>query len=674
MRRIDDRLGNLETQLLGQGVLDANSEEDLDEEKGEESKTEPRKRSPAIPELLYVDWQKFKHKIAEQKEYAVDILTGPAKYYYEREEEGKMRKIRMVQLRNASTEVLEGSANLQPEAGNSEELPERIRINSLPILTILGNIDSEDKWGPQPAVILRPFKPLVYYGSQIRNTLQSLEAEWGEAEKEASSKILEEIPAADTNPIKGEENGSKVEAESESSVNKTLSNPSPGNHIGQDSVDEERSNKIEEDAKQDISADGEIPKDGESEVTKDEPEDLANSIEALRDLRCLISFMDRHLDPVVARYRSNECEKVSFNDLWHLFKPGELIYGPLGLSRAATEVSIDINGLSKVSSSQAVDRFQEVWKVVSTAGGRAKLRAEQSSDDEDQMLLQKYDETGSELPSSRRLHPFIIVSYYVDFDGSTFLPASSQVNIDPFKGFKDITSLSIYPLRFAKNQIELRSKWLARGKRFREYVTPRHLYYEGRSITSRPAGYQTELDNFPKYSGNIDSEVVVDFKEAVSTHPTWTNHTLFVAMKSIFMREFSEDYPIYYWSEGRQSKLIRKEDEYCYIDRRIDEKMMESVREQDELIRDFPDKALEEDWKLGDEHLILLPNRVFAFVMKYRKFGRYIGNRMPEPVVQSLNINQLLFPLMVFDQSIPKGMHSMTSSYRLGTKKSSLRW
>ena len=60
-----------------------------------------------------------------------------------------------------------------------------------------------------------------------------------------------------------------------------------------------------------------------------ELEDLTDSVETLRDLRCLIEFMDREIQPVLDRLHSEDCRKVFFSDLWHIYKPGILIYAPL---------------------------------------------------------------------------------------------------------------------------------------------------------------------------------------------------------------------------------------------------------------------------------------------------------------------------------------------------------
>lgn len=78
-------------------------------------------------------------------------------------------------------------------------------------------------------------------------------------------------------------------------------------------------------------------KEHEEDESKEEQEDLTDCVEALRDLRCLIEFMDSELQSVVERMKSPTTQKVYFSDLWHLFKPGDLLYAPLG-SKSESEV------------------------------------------------------------------------------------------------------------------------------------------------------------------------------------------------------------------------------------------------------------------------------------------------------------------------------------------------
>ena len=70
-----DRIDSLESRLEEVGHLT--------------NKPEPEKaRVPTIPQLHYVGWSEFKNKlVGESKIYAIDVLIGGAKYYYQRSEE-----------------------------------------------------------------------------------------------------------------------------------------------------------------------------------------------------------------------------------------------------------------------------------------------------------------------------------------------------------------------------------------------------------------------------------------------------------------------------------------------------------------------------------------------------------------------------------------------------------
>ncbi len=62
-----------------------------------------------------------------------------------------------------------------------KDFPERIRINSIPLLKILRNIagnafrDINDR----PMVVLRPYKPLLYHLKDLQDTVNNLNNRWG---------------------------------------------------------------------------------------------------------------------------------------------------------------------------------------------------------------------------------------------------------------------------------------------------------------------------------------------------------------------------------------------------------------------------------------------------------------------------------------------------------------
>jgi len=51
---------------------------------------------------------------------------------------------------------------------------------------------------------------------------------------------------------------------------------------------------------------------------------LTDDLQALRDLRCLIQFMDQKLKLVIDRYSRDFCKKIAFFELWHLSSHGIL--------------------------------------------------------------------------------------------------------------------------------------------------------------------------------------------------------------------------------------------------------------------------------------------------------------------------------------------------------------
>ena len=62
--------------------------------------------------------------------------------------------------------------------------------------------------------------------------------------------------------------------------------------------------------------------------------------------------------------------------------------------------------------------------------------------------------------------------YYIDCDGERFGPVRTVFKINPYQGEKEIRSLEIYPLKYAKNASELQSHLRTRGLKFCEFKSP----------------------------------------------------------------------------------------------------------------------------------------------------------------------------------------------------------
>ena len=223
-----------------------------------------------IPQLHERNWSDFMNKQAGEKhEYAIEILVEEPKYHQPKEAE----KIDKKQGNNRSLK-LESKirTDLMPSGYGDEviSIPERIRINSSCILNILGGIDRNiDATGP--IVMLRPFKFLVYYENQIRDSIRALEDQLDRPD----TTILTYQPV-------------------EPLINEPPSNTHKGRTVAQD---------IES-----------------QQVT-------------LQHMRCLTEFINRYIKPTVFRLENTSHGKIQFRDLWYVFRPGDDIYMPLQLSR-----------------------------------------------------------------------------------------------------------------------------------------------------------------------------------------------------------------------------------------------------------------------------------------------------------------------------------------------------
>ena len=592
-------------------------------------------RLPAIPQLHYVEWSEFKNKyIGEEQDYAIEVLVGGAKYYHQRSEEERKHKQRLKNNSNDRDPLTTGHES-------SSRLPERIRINSKPILLIMNQVDPMD-WSEYPIVMLRPFKPLIYHEVRIREIFQRLLTKWGNADKGSDTEQPVEptitsyvgnntVPAVsegDMASVPAESGaGSKFEAVSSHLVGSddhTVSPPNvattrstriypsltvkslqPLHSISNNSIERNATMEAEE-----HSAQFEIVSEG---ICDEEAEDLADSPETLRDLRCLIEFIDVELRPVADSYRNMTNQKVPFCDLWHLFKPGDLVHGPTG----NRTFDYFIHNGEKVQQGAPNDAYQEVWRVACTTGGRPHLEAARGKNRPMENHLV------SDLNLKSVINPFLITAVSVDFNGTRYVNQMFEFAIVPFDGERDITSLQVYPLRYAPQVDELKDKWKSRGEAFLEYTTFKYRYYAGKTLTCSPRGFYTPELDYPKHAENIDSQVVVDFGEAFAAHPGWRSswESLPRYNDADAPGEVWEDYPTSYWKDSARKLLDEQFDDDIYGDGHIDTNLMGDYIERDPLLRDYQKNSAAND-ALDESHLMLLPNRVFAFVMKSRKWGR----------------------------------------------------
>ena len=231
-----------------------------------------------------------------------------------------------------------------------------------------------------------------------------------------------------------------------------------------------------EDQKQDILA----KEDGE------EDQDTTSST-AFQHLQCLVDFMDVEIQAKIRYLGSDRCQKVAFTDIWYLFSPGDEVVG---------------------------QHRRQAYRVLSVTWTGHKVIPPWRNWDKSSA---KSEET-----------PVILNCVYIDFDGKQLGPVAKRVEIPRFDGEKSITSLEVYPLRFAEDRSPsgrdgeekktFREKLIARGKMFLDCAGVKHV-----SSLSSHLSCCGALHDFPSPTSLLIA-TLIDHR-CTTTESHWTRET-----------------------------------------------------------------------------------------------------------------------------------------------------
>ncbi|KAH6850584.1 hypothetical protein B0I37DRAFT_413972 [Chaetomium sp. MPI-CAGE-AT-0009] len=289
------------------------------------------------------------------------------------------------------------------------------------------------------------------------------------------------------------------------------------------------------------------------------------------DFRCLERIMD-----VFSRPEFHEPEQmpshVPFNNLWFFFPVGSLIY---------------------VRDSNTP---QKIWRVIQRTGGR-KYRMRP-----DHIPVGEYEHLFSD---------FVIDCYHLDYDGTRYKPTFHRFKIGSFDGAQLMSALPVLPFSYVESQKMDRADLLERAQQFKSMTRVRQQSYSGRSYDRTPSGKRlSELEvgsrkNVTRYSERIDSEVVVDFERALQEIPSWNPG--------------NEDFEPYQMDTKERDLISVDQDELW--DSRFTEDFMEAETKK---WRKWEKESLQESLLSGpteEQDLLLLPDRVFAFVLRTRSWA-----------------------------------------------------
>lgn len=461
-------------------------------------------------------------------------------------------------------------------------LPERIRINSTCIVSILSKIIGGPVINPtRPLVIVRPFKALAQHEHELLAWAQKLELKYPD-ESHSSGVDQQETERPDLcgdNEQGNEEPGL--------SGNEQPENQKPG-FSGEDTTESDDGHfdglptahvsvtEGERDdgarSNQSLNQNSRVkPRDGVSQENRIQGMadwDPSDSRIALEHLRCLLEFIDTEIHAKIQQIENARSPKVYFSDIWHLFKPGDEV-----IEQAGRQV---YRVLNVQSMGHRVAPPWASWGDRTEAGSKSKT-------------------------------PLTLTCVCIDFDGLELGPVQTRVEISRFDGQRLITSLPVYPLRFYSKP-DVRSSLIARGKMFPELISIKHVSYSGLTLDTRD---------------DIDGQVVIDFEEAISVNRTWKpviENLLGLTAEDPESKELCD-------ADCCLSEIVLDD---FYVERNRHEEFMASLIPQS---RDKLPSLVIYPWSLNeiksienritDSEYLIMSHRVFGFVLHTRKWGKF---------------------------------------------------
>lgn len=604
---LEERVGSIESDQKVEAELKFEPKDEPKDEPEDEPEGKPKdacseptqpQRLPAIPKVRRVNFADFKSRYCEgDSRYAIEVLVAGAHLKEEIQQEQIMRRSKPKGYSTKSRDEL--VAQTERSAQVDERWPQRIRIQSWPVLTILAKVVGES-WPTTPRTFFRPFRILIYFQGKMKEILKELESKWSEAE------IQEFSGATNSSDAAMNQAAAKTEGKTEETPSTSLKK-----YTYSDLSDQDLEQKSHPD-----------------DPGEETPDPLVDSVEALRDMRCYVNFIDKEIAPLFHQFErldGTSRQKIRFSDLWYLFRVGEIVYTPM-----ASDLSDGDSPNSSLSS-----MCQTAWRVSSIyiPPPRYKIRA---------LDVRNNSQISAEYDDEEKWTDAIVWCYYIDYNGKSFGAVEKDFDITYFDGERDIRSLDVYPIRFAENHERVRKDLKEQGEKFQTYLACKHLYYNGSTITWSPKGQRIKDSKgseirHPEY---IDSNVIVDFVEAFQTNPGWRTDHKIPRKDEAFDQARTDNFLIKQWSDRDRRKLDSEVAEIVQWKDDVGMRLRNEHIENDEfLIGCRAEEGNEKEKKkqvLRDEDLILLPRRLFAYVLRDRKFAP-VDVRYLRQVAEQLN-------------------------------------
>lgn len=366
---------------------------------------------------------------------------------------------------------------------------------------------------------------------------------------------------------------------------------------------------------------------------------LLDSYHTLLELRCYVDFVDKRIMPQSQKFddpAKPQAQKVRFEDLYYLFRPGELVYWP-AIMRS------DI----MATPTREVFRLYGTNKCPTTSYNTYEPAA--------------YCKPRNKEPKQGS-QAFSIKIYAVDYDGNAYgAICGKDYLFQYFPGLLDVTSLPIYPLRYHSQSDEIIKSLVEGGHRFREIIKNKHVMYCGWASNNSPhAEYNPQYFHPPGMRGHpspygggeygppappmppgwpgsrpppnpppepidpatpvfkhpiyVESEVIVDFQEAFRAYPVWHRYQNIEDRVRPYWPINPDMIDIIQWTNSSRSEKVSSTQDRTLITDGT------TAVEQNQIVVNDKFLSSKKGTEVADEDLMLLPKRIFAYALRERKF------------------------------------------------------
>lgn len=517
-------------------------------EEVDETTVSDTKPASLVPKVRVCDWEHFINRYNEvDRSCIIDVLV--AGYQLRRDVAAESDR----RMNNQSIRI--GALRIPRIETNSQWI-QRIRIQSKALLGVFTRVTGY-AWGTKPHTFVRPFQYLIHFHERFKAELNRLEL--------LLSLATSHKPQAVKDPVDIQHDGDSCSQKAESEDNRDVKVV--------DSVDEH----------------------------------------ILNELRCYVDFAEQKLIPQYNLYRLGDASsslKIRFDDLWYLFRTGDLIYIPQSTLAWATEGDMnEFYGVKAGTKSHHSWMQQKIWRLSCSLAPEAEVSP------------------SLDLMSNTSQPKFFRVGcYYIDFDGSLYGAVERYFFIPNFEGEKDIRELELYPLRYCHNAKDMMEEHVSQGQKFVDWISRSHAAYDGWTFVTDPAGIPIKslASSFghklvQEQPQHIEGEVIIDFKESIDSRPDYkplfTEGEVLAIQVSRSKTVDSPDY-ILDWTASDRSRAFSHVWESVITDDDCGILEAYTFLENNRYLR--ASKRINSP--PASEDLALLPPRVFVYALRLKVF------------------------------------------------------